>query len=159
MQGAPFRSLVGEDPICLVVRFKKKKKKRHQWNQLVGKVTLRAPPRAQWCRILLPEQEMWVQSLTWEDPTCLGAAKPMHHNYCACALEPGATAAEPTCHCYWRPSTLEPVLHSKGSHRDGRPVHYERVAAICHNSRKPVGSSEDPPQPKMKLGNNKKNNE
>ena len=30
-----------------------------------------------------------------EDPTCQGAAKHVHHNYCACALEPGTI--EPTC--------------------------------------------------------------
>ena len=29
-----------------------------------------------------------VQSLIWEDPTCWGAAKLVHHNYRACALEP-----------------------------------------------------------------------
>ena len=26
----------------------------------------------------------------WEDPTCLGEAEPVHHNYWACALEPGS---------------------------------------------------------------------
>ena len=30
-----------------------------------------------------------VQSLVQEDPTRLGATKPMHHNYSACAVEPG----------------------------------------------------------------------
>ena len=35
----------------------------------------------QWLRIRLPMQRTWVQSLIWEDPTCHGAAKPMHHNY------------------------------------------------------------------------------
>ena len=43
---------------------------------------------AQWLRIHLPMQGTWVQALVWEDPTCHGAAKPMHHNYRACALEP-----------------------------------------------------------------------
>ena len=28
----------------------------------------------------------WVQSLLWEDPTCLRATKPVRHNYQACAL-------------------------------------------------------------------------
>ena len=32
----------------------------------------------------------WIQSLIWEDPTCCGASKPMHHNCWACALEPGS---------------------------------------------------------------------
>ena len=28
---------------------------------------------------------------------CYGATKPMHHNYLACALEPGTTTTKPTC--------------------------------------------------------------
>ena len=43
---------------------------------------------AQWKRILLPMQETLIRSLIQEDPTDLGAAKPRHHNYGACALEP-----------------------------------------------------------------------
>ena len=50
-----------------------------------------------------PVQGTRVQSLVWEDPTCLGAAKPMHHNYWTCALEP--------------------VLHNKRSHCNEKPVH------------------------------------
>ena len=48
----------------------------------------------QWSRICLPMQGTRVQSLAWEDPTCRGATKPMHHNYWACALEPVS-------HSYW----------------------------------------------------------
>ena len=33
-------------------------------------------------------QETGVQPLTREDPTCCGAAKPVQHNYQACALVP-----------------------------------------------------------------------
>ena len=36
---------------------------------------------AQWLRICLSIQGTRVQSLVQEDPTCHGAAKPMHHNY------------------------------------------------------------------------------
>ena len=36
---------------------------------------------AQGLRIRLPRQGTWVRSLVWEDPTCCGATKPMHHNY------------------------------------------------------------------------------
>ena len=36
---------------------------------------------AQWLGVHLPVQGMWVQSLVWEDPTCHGATKPVHHNY------------------------------------------------------------------------------
>ena len=36
---------------------------------------------AQWLRICLPMQGTWVRALVWEDPTCRGTPKPMHHNY------------------------------------------------------------------------------
>ena len=36
---------------------------------------------AQWLRIRLPMQGTRVRALAWEDPTCRGAAKPVHHNY------------------------------------------------------------------------------
>ena len=44
---------------------------------------------AQRSRIHLTIQETWVPSLIQEYPTCHGPTKPMHHNYRACALEPG----------------------------------------------------------------------
>ena len=40
----------------------------------------RASLVAQWERIHLPMQEMWVRFLIREDPTCRGATKPMCHN-------------------------------------------------------------------------------
>ena len=42
----------------------------------------------QWLRIRLPMQGTQVPALVREDPTCHGAAKPVRHNYRACALEP-----------------------------------------------------------------------
>ena len=36
---------------------------------------------AQWKRICLPKQERWVQPLIWEQATCHGATKPIHHSY------------------------------------------------------------------------------
>ena len=81
----------------------------------------------QWLRICLPMQGTQVQALVWEDPTCCRAAKPMHHNYWACALEP----ASPN---YWahepqllepqilKPVCLEPVLCNKRSHRNEEPT-------------------------------------
>ena len=39
---------------------------------------------AQWWRVSLSMQETQVRSLTWEDPTCSGATKSMHHNYWGC---------------------------------------------------------------------------
>ena len=41
----------------------------------------RASLVAQWLRIRLPMQGTRVLALVWEDPTCRGATKPMHHNY------------------------------------------------------------------------------
>ena len=35
----------------------------------------------QWLRIRLPMQGTQVRALVREDPTCLGATKPVHHNY------------------------------------------------------------------------------
>jgi len=35
---------------------------------------------AQWQRIHLSMQETWVRYLIREDPTCLGATKPVGHN-------------------------------------------------------------------------------
>ena len=36
----------------------------------------------------LPMQETQVRSLIWEDPTCHGPTKPVHHDNGACALGP-----------------------------------------------------------------------
>ena len=67
----------------------------------------------QWLRIHLPMQGSRVWSLTREDPMCLGATKPMSHNYWASAPEPGT-------HNSWvhvlqlqKPEHLEPVLHKE----------------------------------------------
>ena len=65
-----------------------------RWHTLDIKGTRRASLVAQWIRIRPPVQETWVWSLLQEDPTCCRATKPMHRNYCVCALEPGS-------HNYW----------------------------------------------------------
>ena len=52
---------------------------------------------AQWQRICLPTQETWVQSSIREDPTSLGATKPVRGNYRVREpqlLSPCAAAAE-----------------------------------------------------------------
>ena len=41
-----------------------------------------------WLRIHLPVQGTRVQSLVREDPTCLGAAKPVHHKKSHCGEKP-----------------------------------------------------------------------
>ena len=86
----------------------------------------------QWIRIFLPMQRTRVQSLVWEDLTCLRATKHMHHNYWACALEPGI-------HNYWSPHTLDPMLCNKRSHCNEKLVQWEacapqgRAASTRHN--------------------------
>ena len=35
----------------------------------------------QWLSVHLPVQGTWVQSLIWEDLTCPGTTKTLHHNY------------------------------------------------------------------------------
>ena len=81
------------------------------------KIPTRASLVAQWLRICLPMQGTRVWALGWEDPTCHGATKPVHHNYWACALEPAS-------HNHWahmpqllKPARLEPVLCNKRSPR------------------------------------------
>ena len=49
---------------------------------------------APWWRIHLPRQEIWVQSLIWEDPTCRRATKPVHHSYEPVLWSPGVTATD-----------------------------------------------------------------
>ena len=43
-------------------------------------VTVRTSLVVQWLRIHLPMQGTWVQSLVWEDPTCLRVTKPAYHS-------------------------------------------------------------------------------
>ena len=76
----------------------------------------------QWLRVCLPMQRTRVWAVVWEDPTCRGATKPVHHNYWACALEPSS-------HNYWacvpqllKPVCLELMLHNKRSHSNKKPV-------------------------------------
>ena len=57
---------------------------------------------AQRLRIRLPMQGTRVRALVWEDPTYRGATRPVRHNYWAYALEP--------------------VLRSKRSHCNEKPV-------------------------------------
>ena len=46
-----------------------------------------------------------------EDPTCLGAIKPVRHNYWGCALEPWSHNYWGHRCSYWRLHALEPLLH------------------------------------------------
>ena len=68
----------------------------------------RASLVGQYWRLHLPVQGTRVRSLVQEDPTCHGAAEPIHHNCWACALVPGAATTEPVCRNYWNPCVREP---------------------------------------------------
>ena len=97
-----------------------------------------------WLRIHLPMQGTRVQALVQEDPTCRGAAKPVRHNYWACALEP-------TSHNYWarvpqvlKPVRLEPMLRNKRSHHNQKPTccneeqpHLLQLEKACVQQRRP----------------------
>ena len=69
---------------------------------------------AQWLRICLPVQGTCVRALVWEDPTCRGAARPVRHNYWACAS--GACAPQQERPRWW----------------EARAPRW-RVAPTCHN--------------------------
>ena len=67
-----------------------------------------------WIRIRLPMQGTWVWSLVQEDPTCWGAAEPVHRNFWGWALEP--------------------ALCNKRSHHKEKPKHCnQREASTCPN--------------------------
>ena len=69
--------ILNEETKDISKKINRKKKKKPTETSLV----------VQWLRIHLSTQGTEVQYLAWEDPRCHGAAKPMHHNYCACTLQ------------------------------------------------------------------------
>ena len=87
---------------------------------------------ALWIGICLRMQGTQVRSLVQEDSTCLGATKPVRHNYWACVLQ----LLKPVC--------LEPVLCNTGSHCDEKPVHHDDS-----KSQSPRCSNKDPVLPKI----------
>ena len=79
----------------------------------------RASLVVQWLRIRLPMQETWVRALVQEDPTCLRAAKPVRHNYWACALEATSHNYQASVPQLLKPLRLEPMLRNeKPAHRN-----------------------------------------
>ena len=85
---------------------------------------------AQWLRICLSMQGTRVRALVWEDPTCRRAARPVSHDYWACAS--GACAPQ------WK----------KPRQWEARAPRW-RVAPACRNWRKPSHRNEDPTHPKI----------
>ena len=62
---------------------------------------------AQWMGVQLPVQGTQVWFLVWEDATCRGATKPVHHNYWACTPESGS--------CNYWARVLQPLAHTHQS--------------------------------------------
>ena len=81
------------------------------------KLSMRASLVVKWLRIYLAMQGRPVQSLVWENPTCLGAPKSKSHNYCVHVQPP------------LKPVHLEPVLCNKRSPRDEKPTDPNRKIA------------------------------
>ena len=91
-----------------------------------------------WClsgKESICDQETWVWPLVRGDPTCCGAAKPMHRHYWACALKPGSHSC--------RAQTLQLlklVLCNKKLPQWGASSLQGWVALTLHNWRKNLHS-------------------
>ena len=85
---------------------------------------------AQWLGVRLPVQGTRVRAPVWEDATCRGAARPVSHNYWACA----SGACAPQRERPWQREARAP---------------WWRVAPARHNWRKPSHRNKDPTQPKI----------
>ena len=94
--------------------------------------------------IHLPMRGTQVHALVQEDPTCLGATKPVRHNYWAHVPQ----LLKPVC--------LEPVLRNKRNHRNEKPVHRNRVAPCSPQLEKACAQQRRPNAAKNKLINFKK---
>ena len=97
--------------------------------------------------IYLTSLYIFNRSLIWEGPTCRGATKPVHHNYRACALEPGSSS-------YWSLCTPGATLCNGRSHGNKKPRHCNSGEATLQpealqQQRKSLHSNGDPAQPKI----------
>ena len=112
-------------------------------------------PGDAWLGIHLPMQGTWVRALVWEDPTCCGETKPVHHNYWS------PRALGPTYCNYWarvlqllKPARLEPVLRNTRSQHNEKPTHcneeYHLLAATRESPRAAMKT-----QHSQKIKNNK----
>ena len=83
-------------------------------------------------------QGTWVRSLAREDPTCLRATKPVHHNYWAHSPQL-LKATHPRACAPWQEKPQQWEAHTPQG----------TVAPAHRNYRKPALSNEDPTQPKQ----------
>ena len=103
----------------------------------------------QWLRIRLPIQGTWVRALVWEDPTCRGATKPVHHNYWVCALDLESHNYRARVPQLLKPTRLEPVLCNKRSHCNEKPVH-------CNKEQPPLAATRESPRAATKTHHSQK---
>ena len=118
------------------------------------KISKRTCLVVQWLRICLSMQSIQVESLVQEDPTCCRAAKPICHNYRACALRPVLHTREATAMRSSRAQSFNhaqlfvtlwtvthraplPMKFSRQEYWSGmlfptpeKPMHHSRVAAL-----------------------------
>ena len=98
------------------------------WCSFSGKQVRKKPPRdfpgSPVVKNLPAKQGTWVRSLVWEDPTCRGAAKPVHHNYWAWALEPGSCSSWAHSPRLLSGLALEPLLCNKRRYCNEKPSHH-----------------------------------
>ena len=96
-----------------------------------------------WIRIHLAMQGIPVRFLVWEDPTCLGATKPVHHDYLA--LESLQAA------------TIEDCPPKREATAVKSPHTTMKNSPPWHNESEPACSNQGPPQPKINNKSLKKN--
>ena len=103
----------------------------------------------QWIGICLSMQGTQVWSLIWEDFTCHGQLKPTCHSDWACTLKPMSSNYRACVLQLPKPTCLEPVLYSKRSHRNEKPVH-------CTEERPLLSATRESPHTSTKTQQNQK---
>ena len=93
----------------------------------------------QWLSVCLPVQGTWVRSLVRKDLTCHRTTKPVHHNYRACALEPGLCnrrsrhSETPRTTTRGRPHSLQPkTVHAQQRRPSTAKDKQIKSLNICH---------------------------
>ena len=110
----------------------------------------RASLVAQWQRIDLPVQELWVWPLTREDATCSRAAKPARHNCGACALGPAAATTEPTCRKHRSARAQRLCSATRGHRQEKKPEPRSESSPRLPQLQKSLSCHRDPAQPEIK---------
>ena len=86
-------------------------------------------PRGASLMVKNPCLPMQVQSLAWDDPTCLKATESVHHSHWACASEPAN-------HNCYSPRALKTTLCNKRGHHNEEPARHNCRLAPARHERK-----------------------